>query len=116
MPFSVSECAVLETSSVPQEETIDASSEAAQPNVDAAQLLADLQTLSDDSFEGRKTGTVGNQRARDYIVQAFEKHGLQTFGNSFIQSFSFFSREDTKEYRERTSSGTSEAPQIQTTI
>ncbi|MBV9453038.1 MAG: M28 family peptidase [Rubrobacter sp.] len=33
------------------------------------------------------------------MVQTFEKHGLQTFGNSFIQPFSFFSRENNKEYR-----------------
>ena len=99
VPFTVSGCAASETSSIPQEETASAPNEAAQPKVDATQLLADLRTLSDDSFEGRKTGTAGNQRARDYIVQAFEKHGLQPFDSSFIQPFSFFSREDNKEYR-----------------
>ncbi|MBV9453039.1 MAG: hypothetical protein JOZ19_02770 [Rubrobacter sp.] len=52
--FTVSGYAVSERSSVSQEETIDASNGAAQPNVDAMQLLASLQTFSDDSFEGRK--------------------------------------------------------------
>ena len=99
VPFTVLGCAASETSSVPQEETLDASSEAARPKVEATQLLADLRTLSGDSFEGRKTGTAGNQRARDYIVQAFEKHGLQPFDSSFIQPFFFFSKEDNKEYR-----------------
>jgi hypothetical protein len=99
VPYTISGCTVSETSSVSQEETVDVPNEAAQPKVDTTQLLADLGTLSDDSFEGRKTGTVGNQRAREYIVQAFEKHGLQPFDSSFIQPFSFFSKEDNKEHR-----------------
>jgi hypothetical protein len=99
VPYTISGCTVSETSSVSQEETVDVPNEAAQPKVDTTQLLADLGTLSNDSFEGRKTGTVGNQRARDYIVQAFEKHGLQPFDSSFIQPFSFFSKEDNKEHR-----------------
>ena len=56
---ATSGCAVSETSSAPKEETSDAPKEAAQQEVDAAQLLADVQTLSDDSMEGRKAGTAG---------------------------------------------------------
>ena len=46
-----------------------------------------------------ETGYGGQPEARDYIVQAFEKHGLQPFGSSFIQPFFFFSKEGNKEYR-----------------
>ena len=92
-------CAVSETSSAPKQETSDAPKEAAQQEVDAAQLLADVQTLSDDSMEGRKPGTAGSERARDYIIQAFEKHDLQPFGGSFVQPFYFFSEEDSEVYR-----------------
>jgi hypothetical protein len=51
--LTVLECAASETSSVSQEETLDVSNEAVQPKVEATQLLADLRTLSGDSFEGR---------------------------------------------------------------
>jgi uncharacterized protein YceK len=51
LSVATSGCAVSETSSAPKEETSDAPKEAAQQKVDAAQLLADVQTLSDDSME-----------------------------------------------------------------
>jgi transposase InsO family protein len=91
--FAISGCAASETSSVSQEETVDAPNEAVQQKVDATPLLSDLRSLSDDSFEGRKTGTAGNQKARDYIVQAFQKHGLQPYDDSLIQRHSWPNRQ-----------------------
>ncbi|MGB8508561.1 MAG: M20/M25/M40 family metallo-hydrolase [Pyrinomonadaceae bacterium] len=53
--------------------------------IDAAQLLADVKTLADDSMEGRKAGTPGGARARAYIVGRFKDVGLKPFGASFEQ-------------------------------
>lgn len=57
-------------------------------------LLNDLATLSSDAFEGRRTGTAGNQRARDYIVHRFDSLGLKYFGEGFVSGFTFKSRQD----------------------
>lgn len=69
---STSGCAVSETSSAPKEETSDAPKEAAQQKVDAAQLLADVQTLSDDSMEGRKAGTAGQGTTMVLAVSVYK--------------------------------------------
>ncbi len=61
---AISGCAVSETSSAPKE--------AAQQKVDAAQLLADVQTLSDDSMEGRKAGTAGQGTTMVLAVSVYK--------------------------------------------
>jgi len=62
---------------------------AARPRIDAPALLADLRVLSADSLEGRATGTPGGARARAYIVRAFTRAGLEPFGASYVQPFTF---------------------------
>ena len=57
--------------------------------IDAARLLRDVETLSADEMQGRKTGTEGGAKARDYVVAAFKKCGLKPFGASYLQPFSF---------------------------
>lgn len=55
----------------------------------ASQLLKDLEILSSDKFEGRKTGTKGAELARAYLTERFKQIGLLSFGSSFRQAFTF---------------------------
>src|SRR5690606_28784888 len=59
----------------------------------------DLEALAADSMQGRLTGTEGNAMARRYIVSAFERAGLQTFGDSYEHPFTFTSRRDSSTMR-----------------
>lgn len=55
--------------------------EAAAPaRVDADQMLEDVRFLASDALLGRRTGTPGNARAREYLVDAFRRVGLQPMG------------------------------------
>lgn len=58
------------------------------------QLKTDLKkhisTLASDAFEGRETGTKGEQLASDYIISQFKEIGLKPSGEKkFIQEFPF---------------------------
>lgn len=57
--------------------------------IDAKQLLRDVETLSADDMQGRKTGTEGGAKARAYIVEAFKRYKLQPFGADYLQPFTF---------------------------
>jgi pimeloyl-ACP methyl ester carboxylesterase len=57
--------------------------------IDAPQLLRDLEILSADDMEGRQAGTPGGEKARAYVVARFKASGLQPFGASFEQPFTF---------------------------
>lgn len=48
------------------------------------QLLKDIETLSSDKFEGRKTGTKGAQIARKYLITRFKEIGLQPYPPSAV--------------------------------
>ncbi len=61
--------------------------EAQQINLNKQQLLQDVQVLSDDSMEGRLTGSVGSKKAQDYIVNRFQEVGLQPYGDTYKQYF-----------------------------
>jgi hypothetical protein len=46
--------------------------------------------LSDDSLEGRQTGSRGEQMAFRYIINEFEKNGIAPLGSeSYLQPFPF---------------------------
>jgi hypothetical protein len=60
--------------------------------VDARQVLADLQTLSDPSMQGRKVGTPGGAKARAYLLQRYRELGLAPVGASFEHPFTFTPR------------------------
>ena len=62
--------------------------------IDRMELLRDVQTLSSDEYEGRKTGTPGNKKAADYIVSRFKEIGLSSFENEYKQPFTFKNRKD----------------------
>jgi aminopeptidase YwaD len=54
-----------------------------------ANLETEIQYLASDKLEGRRTGTVGEQLASDYIVAQFEKIGLEPKGErgGWLQPF-----------------------------
>lgn len=55
------------------------------------QLLADVEILSSDSYEGRKTDTKGGEMARAYLNKRFTTIGLKSFPQlqGYQQPFSF---------------------------
>jgi hypothetical protein len=57
--------------------------------IDAPVLLRDLKTLSADDMEGRQIGTPGGAKARAFVIERFKASGLQPFGDSFEQPFTF---------------------------
>jgi len=63
-----------------------------KPSLDTEQLIEDLRVISSDEMEGRRTGTEGNKKAREYLVQRFEEEGAKPFQGSFTHSFDFTSR------------------------
>lgn len=60
----------------------------------AKQLIKDIKILSDDKFEGRKTGTHGNQLAQAYIINRLKQIGISPspYTKNFLQSFEISSK------------------------
>jgi Zn-dependent M28 family amino/carboxypeptidase len=56
---------------------------------DAAQLLRDVEVLSSDAMGGRKAGTPQGAKARDYVAHRFKQSGLESFGASYLQPFTY---------------------------
>ncbi|MBB2149098.1 M28 family peptidase [Pedobacter gandavensis] len=58
------------------------------------QLLKDVETLSSDAYEGRKTGTKGAEMARTYISDRFKQLGLKPVPSlpGYEQAFTFADR------------------------
>ena len=61
-------------------------------NIDRKQLLSDVEILSSDVYEGRKTGTRENQMAANYIVSRFKHIGLSFYQDSFKHPFTLKNR------------------------
>lgn len=63
----------------------------ARNTVTDAQLLSDVEILSSDSYEGRKTDTRGAEMARAYLNKRFTAIGLPSFSElrGYEQAFSF---------------------------
>lgn len=57
------------------------------------QLIEDLRVLSSDEMEGRKTGTKGNRKAREYLVYRYNEAGADAFMGSYTHDFSFTDRQ-----------------------
>jgi Zn-dependent M28 family amino/carboxypeptidase len=68
-------------------------SAAQQRGIDSLQLIKDIRTLSDNKFEGRKTGTKGNRLAQFYILDRFKQAGLQAFHGTYEYPFYFMEGE-----------------------
>jgi Zn-dependent M28 family amino/carboxypeptidase len=67
--------------------------------IDSARLLSDLKTLSDDSMQGRRTGTAGAEKARAFIAERFKSSGAIPFGPSYESPFTFSTRRGSGEER-----------------
>lgn len=61
-------------------------------DIDRKQLLRDVEILSSDVYEGRKTGTQENRMAANYIVSRFKDIGFNFYQDSFKHPFSFQTR------------------------
>lgn len=61
-------------------------------SINSKKLLTDVEVLSSDVYEGRKTGTRENQMAAEYIIKRFDALKLKSFGKSYKQSFTFTDR------------------------
>ena len=64
---------------------------------DTNKLLKHVEILSSDTFEGRRTGTIGALKAKDYIITELERLHVKPLTESFEQNFSFSSRQ--KDYQ-----------------
>lgn len=62
------------------------------------QLLTDVETLSSDAYQGRKTATKGAEMALAYIIERFQKLGLKSYPQhvNYAQEFTFNSRSGAK--------------------
>jgi Zn-dependent M28 family amino/carboxypeptidase len=58
-------------------------------HVDRPQLMRDVATLASPAFEGRRTGSAGALKARQWIVEQFRGAGLTPAGPDFLQPFTF---------------------------
>ena len=56
---------------------------------DSDSLLKHVEVLSSDEFEGRKTGTPGSEKTRNYIRKAYKDLGVLPLTDSYSQSFKF---------------------------
>lgn len=61
-------------------------------NIDRKILLTDIETLSSDKYEGRKTGTRGNFMAAEYIINRFKEVKLNAYNRDFRHPFTFRNR------------------------
>ena len=54
------------------------------------QLKTHITKLASDNMEGRETGTAGEEKAANYIIEEFKKKGIEPKGkDGFIQTFTF---------------------------
>src|SRR5262245_41734996 len=67
---------------------------AAAASITSAELRTYVDTLADDTFEGRETGSRGGRAAGNYLLKAMESEGLVPAGESgtYFQAFNASSR------------------------
>lgn len=58
------------------------------PQVES-QLLKDVEILSSDTYQGRKTATEGAEMARTYLDKRFKEIGIKPFSGGYEQTFTF---------------------------
>ena len=56
---------------------------------EADSLLHHVQVLSSDAFEGRRTGTDGALKAKNYIINKFKRLNLDSLSFNYEQDFNF---------------------------
>lgn len=62
------------------------------PKINSSSVLNDLKELSDDKYEGRKTGTKGADMAAEMIISRFKTLGLKSYSTDYKQAFTFNTR------------------------
>lgn len=61
------------------------------------QLQTDIGFLASDALEGRRTGSVGEKKAGDYLASWYEKKGIAPYGDAYRHPFSFvYGKESTE--------------------
>ena len=60
--------------------------------IDSAMLLNDLKILSADNMEGRLVNSPGGEKARNFVVERFKASGVEPFGTSYLEPFTFSRR------------------------
>lgn len=60
---------------------------------DDHQLLLNVKTLASDAYEGRRTGTEGAKKSRNYIIKELEKLNVKPLTSDFLQPFTFTARQ-----------------------
>ncbi len=63
-----------------------------QNHFNSDSLLFHIKTLSSDAFEGRRTGTAGAEKAKNYIITKIKSLNVQPFIENYEQPFSFEAR------------------------
>ncbi|MBJ7879475.1 M28 family peptidase [Gelidibacter salicanalis] len=58
----------------------------------ADSILVHIKTLSSDAFEGRRTGTSGAEKAKNYIIEKYTHLNVLPFVPDYQQPFSFTAR------------------------
>lgn len=58
-----------------------------QHSFDPTKLVKDLNFISSDAMQGRKTGTAGIKKAEDFIIQQLKETSVQPFVEGYIQPF-----------------------------
>ena len=67
-------------------------------SIDDKSLIENIKFLSTDGLKGRKTGSEGNSKARDFILDQFKNIGLETHYADYQQKFSFGNKREKKTY------------------
>ena len=55
-------------------------------------LLQNIRTLSSDAYEGRRTGTKGADKAKEYIINQFHIYNVLPLNTTYEQRFSVFTK------------------------
>lgn len=66
--------------------------------IDSTELLGDVQYLSSDELEGRRTGEPGNIITQNYIEARFQSLGLKMAGESYRHLFDFTNSRTDEEF------------------
>ncbi|MGH9204453.1 MAG: M28 family peptidase, partial [Vicinamibacterales bacterium] len=67
----------------------------AEARIDVESLMETVRTLSSPAFEGRRTGTPGNEKARAWISERFRGTGLAAASSSVEIPFKFTRKTET---------------------
>lgn len=63
-----------------------------QLNFNPDSLLYRIKTLSSDAFEGRRTGTLGAKKAKNFIIEHYKRFNVLPLSEEYQQPFSFSAR------------------------